>query len=257
MAIDNEMYDRLSHTWWDEDAFLNLLRSGINPVRFGYMRRVLTEDLGIDSVGLKILDVGSGGGLLAEEFARLGCAVTGVDPSRDSVAVAGEHARDEGLRIEYQVAAGERLPFEDGSFEAAYCCDVLEHVESVPATLAEIARVLRPGAVFLYDTVNRTARSRLMMIKVAQEWKLTRWAEPDLHDWRMFIKPAELEGWLAEAGFEVRDRVGMAPRRPLSALRAMRARAKGAIDYSELGRRLEMRESRDESGLYGGYAIRG
>jgi 2-polyprenyl-6-hydroxyphenyl methylase/3-demethylubiquinone-9 3-methyltransferase len=257
MAIDNEMYDRLSHTWWDEDAFLNLLRSGINPVRFGYMRRALTEDLGIDPGGLKVLDVGSGGGLLAEEFARLGCAVTGVDPSRESVAVAREHAREEGLRIEYQVAAGERLPFEDGSFEAAYCCDVLEHVESVPATLAEIARVLGPGAVFLYDTVNRTARSRLLMIKIAQEWKLTRWAEPDLHDWHMFVKPAELEGWLAEAGFEVRDRVGMAPRQPLSALRAIRTRAKGAIDYSELGRRLEMRESRDESSLYGGYAIRG
>jgi 2-polyprenyl-6-hydroxyphenyl methylase/3-demethylubiquinone-9 3-methyltransferase len=143
------------------------------------MRRALTEDLGIDPGGLKVLDVGSGGGLLAEEFARLGCAVTGVDLSRESVAVAREHAREEGLRIEYQVAAGERLPFEDGSFEAAYCCDVLEHVESVPATLAEIARVLGPGAVFLYDTVNRTARSRLLMIKIAQEWKLTRWAEPD------------------------------------------------------------------------------
>jgi 2-polyprenyl-6-hydroxyphenyl methylase/3-demethylubiquinone-9 3-methyltransferase len=256
MAVDNAMYDRLSHTWWDEDAFLNLLRSGINPVRFGYMRRVLTEDLGIDPDRLTVLDVGSGGGLLAEEFARLGCAVTGVDPSQESVAVARDHAREEGLGIEYRVAAGESLPFEDGSFEAAYCCDVLEHVDSVPATLAEIARVLRPAAVFLYDTVNRTARSRLMMIKIGQDWRLTRWAEPNLHDWKMFIKPTELERWLAEAGFEVRDRVGMAPRRPLSALRAMRARAKGAIDYAELGRRLEMRESDDQSGLYGGYAVR-
>jgi 2-polyprenyl-6-hydroxyphenyl methylase/3-demethylubiquinone-9 3-methyltransferase len=220
------------------------------------MRRVLTEDLGIDPNGLKVLDVGSGGGLLAEEFARLGCAVTGVDPSQESVAVARDHARKEGLGIEYRVAAGESLPFEDGWFEAAYCCDVLEHVESVPATLAEIARVLRPGAIFLYDTVNRTARSRLLMIKVGQDWKLTRWAEPNLHDWNMFIKPAELEQWLAEAGFEVRDRVGMAPRRPLSALRAMRSRAKGNIDYAELGRRLDMRESHDESGLYGGYAVR-
>jgi 2-polyprenyl-6-hydroxyphenyl methylase/3-demethylubiquinone-9 3-methyltransferase len=256
MAVDNEMYDRLSHTWWDENGFLYLLRTGLNPVRFGYMRRVLVEDLGLDPAELSVLDVGSGGGLLAEEFAALGCAkMTGVDPSRESVAVARDHARAGGLEIEYLVAPGESLPFGDGLFDAAYCCDVLEHVASVPKTIAEIGRVLKPGGIFLYDTVNRTVRSRLLMIKVAQDWKLTRWAEPDLHDWRMFIKPRELERELAAAGFEVRDRVGMAPRRPLPAARAMYDRARGAIDYAELGRRLEMRESRDESGLYGGYAI--
>ena len=256
MPVDNAMYDRLSHTWWEEGGFLNFLRAGVNPVRFGYMRRVLTDELGLDPAGLSVLDVGSGGGLLAEEFARLGCEVTGVDPSRESVEVARRHAATEGLEIEYAVGSGEELGFADAAFDAAYCCDVLEHVDDVRATIAEIARVLRPGGVFLYDTTNRTLRSRLLMIKLAQDWPLTRWAEPGLHDWEMFIQPRELERTLTGAGFEVRDRVGIAARNPLAALKAMRDRARGAIDYAEMGRRIDLRESRDQSGLYAGYALK-
>lgn len=256
MPVDNAMYDRLSQTWWEDGGFLNFLRAGVNPVRFGYMRRVLTAELGLDPDGLRVLDVGSGGGLLAEEFARLGCDVSGVDPSRESVAVARDHAAAEGLEIEYELGRGEELNFDDGSFDAVYCCDVLEHVESVPGTIEEIARVLSDGGVFLYDTTNRTARSRLLMIKLAQDWSLTRWAEPDLHDWDMFIRPQELERTLAGCGLEVRDRVGVAPRNPLAALKAMRDRARGSIDYAEMGRRIDLRESRDQSGLYAGYAIK-
>ena len=256
MPVDNEMYDRLSHTWWEEGGFLNFLRSGVNPVRFAYMRRVLDDDLGIALEGVRVLDIGSGGGLLAEEFAALGCRVTGVDPSTASVEVAREHAREQGLEIEYLVGAGESLPVPDRAYRVAYCCDVLEHVDDVPRTLAEAARALEPGGVFLYDTTNRTLRSRLLMIKLAQDWQATAWAEPGLHDWRMFIRPAELEGMLADADFEVRERVGIAPANPVAALRAMRDRARGKIDYAQMGSRIGLRESRDQSGLYAGYALR-
>src|SRR3954469_7911486 len=102
MPVDNQMYDRLSHTWWEDDGFLNVLKSALNPSRFGYMRRILTEDLGHDPKRLRILDVGCGGGLLAEEFARVGCAVTGVDPSTDSLEVARAHAREAELDIDYR-----------------------------------------------------------------------------------------------------------------------------------------------------------
>ncbi len=110
MPVDNRMYDRLSHTWWDDDGFLNVLKSGLNPARFGYLRRVIEVDLGMHPRGLRILDVGSGGGLLAEEFARIGCAVTGVDPSTESLEVARAHAGQQGLDIGYLEATGEPAP---------------------------------------------------------------------------------------------------------------------------------------------------
>jgi 2-polyprenyl-6-hydroxyphenyl methylase/3-demethylubiquinone-9 3-methyltransferase len=255
MPVDNELYDRLSSTWWEDGGFLNFLRAGMNPARLGYMRGVLERELGLSLDGLRVLDIGCGGGLLAEEFARLGCRVTGVDPSEESLAAAREHAHAEGLEIEYWSGTAERLPLPDRSFQVAYCADVLEHVDDVERSLAEAARVLEPGGVYLYETVNRTLRSRLLVIKLAQEWAPFAWAEPGLHDWAMFIKPAELEAKLGTAGFEPRGRRGIAAR-PLAAMRAMRARAKGSIDYAEMGRRMEIHESRDTGVSYAGWAIK-
>jgi 2-polyprenyl-6-hydroxyphenyl methylase / 3-demethylubiquinone-9 3-methyltransferase len=255
MPVDNQLYDRLSDTWWSEEGWLNLLRSALNPARFGYMRRVLLEDLGMDPTGKTALDVGCGGGLLAEEFARLGCAVTGVDPSEASLETARAHARESGLAIDYRQGTGEALPFEDASFDLVYCCDVLEHVDDVGRTVAEIARVLKPGGPFLYDTINRTRRSRLLVIKMFQEWPSTRLVDPDLHDWDMFIKPSELRAHVEAAGLEHGGGpVGMRPGNLLRAIRAMRARASGKIGYPEAARDLVMEESRDTSGSYMGWA---
>jgi 2-polyprenyl-6-hydroxyphenyl methylase / 3-demethylubiquinone-9 3-methyltransferase len=254
--MDNRMYDRLSHTWWEDDGFLNLLKSGLNPSRFGYMRRILTEELSRDPNGLRALDVGCGGGLLAEEFARLGCAVTGVDPSIESLDVARAHALEGGLEIDYLEATGEALPFADGEFPLVYCCDVLEHVDDVERTIAEIARVLEPGGVFFYDTINRTRRSKLLMIKVSQDWSATAWADAQLHDFDMFIRPGEVEAHMERAGLEVRDRVGFAAANPPAAVKAMWDRAHGKITYREMGERLRIKESRDTSSSYGGYALK-
>jgi 2-polyprenyl-6-hydroxyphenyl methylase/3-demethylubiquinone-9 3-methyltransferase len=258
MPVDNQLYDRLSETWWSDAGTLSLLRTGLNPARFPWLRRTLTETLGRNPQGLRILDVGCGGGLLAEEFARIGCRVTGVDPSLRSLDAAREHAAAAGLQIDYRPATGEHLPFDDGTFPAAYCCDVLEHVDDVGATIGEIARVLEPGGAFLYDTINRTLRSRLVMIKLMQEWHATCCMEPDLHDWSMFIKPDELRAHLENAGLRPSDDVvGIAPgAKPPALVKALRARRKGTIDSAELGRRIAMRESRDRSILYAGYALK-
>lgn len=257
MPVDNTIYDRLSRSWWEDDTSgLAVLHTGLNPARFGYMKRVLTEELGIDAAGLEVLDVGCGGGLLAEEFAALGAHVSGVDPSVESLEVARAHARERGLEIDYRPGVGEELPFADASFDTVYCCDVLEHVDDVRRTVREIARVLRPGGAFLYDTINRTLRSRLLVIKLSQDWRATRWAEPDTHDWGRFIRPPELERELEAAGLDVRERIGIAPANPLAAVRAMRDRARGAITYAEMGRRMRLHESRDTSTLYAGTALK-
>ncbi len=256
MPVDNTLYDRFHETWWQEDGFLHFLRAALNPARFGYMKRVLTEDANRDPNGLRVLDVGCGGGLLAEEFARLGCAVTGIDPSENSIEVAREHAALSELDIAYESGVAEDLPFSDASFGAVYCCDVLEHVSDVGATIAEIARVLEPGGVFMYDTVNRTVRSRLLLIKMAQDWSSTAWAEPDLHDAALFIRPRELDHHMARAGLAAKHRTGIAPANPLQALTAMRARARGDIGYGEMGRRFRIKETRDQSAMYAGYAIK-
>jgi 2-polyprenyl-6-hydroxyphenyl methylase/3-demethylubiquinone-9 3-methyltransferase len=256
MPVDNQLYDRLAGTWWDEDENMALLRTGMNPARFGYMRRVLAEDLAVDPRGKSCLDVGCGGGLLAEEFAKLGCRVAGVDPSRPSLETARAHAEQEGLEIEYVAAPAEELPFEDDTFDLVYCCDVLEHVDSVERTVAETARVLKPGGAYLYDTVNRTRRSRLVIIKLLQEWDATRCMEPHLHDWNMFIKPRELEEALRGNGLEPRDMIGLAPAvNPIALLSNLRRRRRGEITYAELGRRMRIRESRAMWGSYAGYAV--
>ena len=254
MPVDNYLYNTLAASWWDESGVLNTLQ-GLNPARFGYMRRILIDELRMDLRGRKTLDVGCGGGLLAEEFARLGCVVTGIDPSEKSLESARDHARQAGLAIEYRQGVGEALPFPDGAFEIVYCCDTLEHVNDLGKVIGEISRVLKPGGVFLYDTINRTFQSWIVMIKLFQEWDSTSLMPPDLHDWNMFIKPGELLAKLAENGLENRDQTGLkSSANPLRAIRILRARKRGEISYLEAMRRIDLRESRDKSVLYAGYA---
>jgi 2-polyprenyl-6-hydroxyphenyl methylase / 3-demethylubiquinone-9 3-methyltransferase len=254
VPVDNHLYDTLASSWWDEAGCLHILR-GLNPARFGYMRRVLVEELGLDPRGRETLDVGCGGGILAEEFARLGCDVTGIDPSEQSLAVARAHARQEGLAIDYRQATGEALPFPDAAFDLIYCCDVLEHVSDVRRVVAETARVLRPGGIFFYDTINRTFRSKLVMIKLFQEWSWTSLMPPNLHDWRLFIKPEELTAALAGSGLANQGLTGFKPAAsPLQIYRLLRARKRGEISYLEALRGIDLQESSDQSILFMGWA---
>jgi len=254
MPVDNELYDRLAGSWWDERGFLHALVA-LNPARFGYMRRVLTEEFGLQPEGLRVLDVGCGGGLLAEEFARLGCTVTGVDPSEASLAAAREHAAGQGLAIEYRRACGEALPFPDASFDLAYCCDVLEHVDDVRQVIAETARVLQPGGIYFYDTINRTFQSRLVVIKLLQEWRPTALMPPRLHDWDMFIRPDELRRVLEQNRLVPGGLIGLKPRAgPRRLLRALRGRKRGSLSYVEATREMDLGESPDTSISYIGYA---
>jgi 2-polyprenyl-6-hydroxyphenyl methylase/3-demethylubiquinone-9 3-methyltransferase len=253
--VNNDVYRRLGHAWWADDVGeFSTLRFWINPVRLGYFERVAGRERVIERGRRKLLDVGCGGGLLAEELARVGFEVTGIDPAPESIETARAHASASGLPIEYLTGAGERLPFADASFDHVACCDVLEHVDDVGRVVGEIARVLRPGGLFFYDTINRTFVSKMAVIKVMQEWRSTAFAEPDSHVWEKFIKPSEL---FERCGLEQQEMRGILPRRnPIGTLLDFRRRAQGRITFEELGRRLAFQESDHLDGSYMGYAVR-
>lgn len=252
-VIDNDLYDRLADTWWDERGFLNLLRTVINPWRLPYFQRVLSQQR-VDPTTSHALDVGCGGGLLAEEFAAMGFSVTGIDPSRESLSVAGAHALQNGLHIDYRFGYGAALPFENESFEIVYCCDVLEHIRNWDAVIAEIARVLKPNGLFLYDTINRTLFSKVVIVKLMQEWRLTRLTPPNLHVWQMFIKPKELVESLERNGLRNLDLSGLKLATPVTLLLALVQYRRGRISAAELGKRIGAREGANLNVSYIGYA---
>jgi 2-polyprenyl-6-hydroxyphenyl methylase / 3-demethylubiquinone-9 3-methyltransferase len=257
MSVDNDIYERHADSWWDERGMLQGLRATMNPARVGYFARVVAARMRLDRTRPALLDVGCGGGFLTEEFARLSFRVTGVDPSEASLEAARRHATREGLDIAYRKAVGESLPFPDRSFDVVSCCDVLEHVDDLGAVIGEIARVLVPGGVFLFDTINRTAASRLVIIKLMQEWEWSRFVPPNLHDWDRFIRPDELVGALSAVGIERCEIVGLKPAvSPWSMIRALRNRKRGRITYAQLGSAMRVREDDDTSVSYMGYGVR-
>ncbi|MDQ2786208.1 MAG: bifunctional 2-polyprenyl-6-hydroxyphenol methylase/3-demethylubiquinol 3-O-methyltransferase UbiG [Chloroflexota bacterium] len=254
MPVDNAVYD--TEPWRDETRFLSAL-AALTPVRFGYMRDVLVNKLHIDPRRKQILDIGCGGGFLAEEFAALAGDVTGIDPSAPTIVQAAAHAKEAGLAITYRVASGETIPFADASFDIVYCCDVLEHVDDLDRVIAETARVLKPGGVYLFDTINRTFLSKLIVIKLFQEWKPTRIMTTHLHDWAMFITPDELRVALTRHDLACRDIVGINPKgNPLRAIAAFRQLKRGAITYAGIGARLPMAIGKRTPIQYAGYAIK-
>ena len=257
MAVDNEVYNRLGESWWDEASLLNILHGSITPGRFAYFRDVLTQRVGAEVVGLRALDIGCGGGFLAEEFAALGCQVTGVDPSPVSIGVARAHAAGRGLHIDYRVGAGEDLPVPGAAFGLAYCCDVLEHVSDLDRVIAETARAIRPGGLYLFDTINRTRKSKLFAIKAMQQWPLTRLTDVAIHDWDMFITPAELAGTLERHGLVPGEMTGLGARaRPLAVLRSFISARRGRITYGELSRRLDVGQVTSTAISYMGFATK-
>ncbi len=202
MPVDNEWYHDLGDAWWDPDGVVGPLHE-INPIRVEYFCGVLG-----DLNGMRLLELGCGGGLMAEEYARRGASVTAIDRSAASIAAATRHARDSGLSIDYAPAVGEHFPFSDGSFDAVVSADTLEHVDDVDQVVRESARVLRPGGRFVYDTVNRTWKSRLLLVWLPQN--VFHIAPPDTHEYARFIKPAELEEIMARHGLRNCETRGLA-----------------------------------------------
>jgi 2-polyprenyl-6-hydroxyphenyl methylase / 3-demethylubiquinone-9 3-methyltransferase len=257
MSINNEIYSQQAGGWWDENHFLHLLKTGMNPPRFGYFRDALTRQLGLQPEALSVLDVGCGGGILSEEFAKIGCHVTGIDPSVPSLDAARKHAANEGLTIEYHHASGESIPFDANAFDVVICCDVLEHVNDLEKTLREVARVLKFGGMFCYDTINRTEESRKANIFAAQDFALTSFFPHDTHIWEKFITPEELLSLYEKLGFENRDMTGLNSALPDLQVAGLLIRRKlGLLTFAELGRQLKFQTGGGLQASYLGWAVR-
>jgi len=214
-SIAEEEINRFSQhaeDWWNpEGAFRPLHR--LNPVRMEYVRDRACAHFGRDAgkpgalKNLKILDVGCGGGLLAEPLARLGGAVTGIDASENTIFVATRHAKKSGLAIDYRVAGVEKLAKKKTRYDLITALEVIEHVADVDSFVASLTALLKPNGLLIMSTLNRTPKSFLLGI-VAAEYIL-RWIPCGTHEWKKFVRPSELARRLAANGLRVDNLTGL------------------------------------------------
>ncbi len=198
-------FSALADQWWDEDGPFKPLHR-LNPARIGYLRDRLIERF--EKVeDLEIADIGCGGGLVTEPFARLGADVTGVDASPENIKAAKAHARDMGLSIRYLATTAEKLAAEGKKFDAVFALEIVEHVNDVALFIDSITRLVKPTGLLIMSTLSRTPKSFALGI-VAAEYIL-KWLPRGTHDWKKFLKPSELAAHLADNGFEALDVTGL------------------------------------------------
>lgn len=253
-VINNDIYNEDASGWWDKDSFLNILETGIQPVRSKYINQCIAE-MNVGSI--ESLDIGCGGGILTEELARFCDKIYGIDISEASLATAKEHALEQNLTIEYQKAYAEKLPFPDNSFNLITCCDVLEHVDDLDQVIAEVSRVLRPGGIFIYDTINRTLMSYLSVITIAQDFPLTRFAPKNTHVWHKFIRPEEFLPLFSRYNLKSQEQVGMAPSvNPMTVLWYILQTKYNNLDFATFGTKTQFEISKSKSISYLGYCVK-
>lgn len=188
-------FERLAHRWWDTDGpFWPLHR--LNAFRVDYIRQRLAAALGRDAslehpfAGLRLLDIGCGGGILSESMARLGAQVTGIEITAKNVRVAEMHAQWSGLQIAYRLATVDQLVREGIQFDAVLNMEVIEHVEHLPDFLADCSRLVRPGGVMCVASINRTLAAWLIAIIGAEH--ILRWLPRGTHHFRKLVRPQQV-----------------------------------------------------------------
>lgn len=207
-----ERFAALAQRWWDPHGPMAPLHK-LNPVRLRYIRDRLVAHFGRDRLslapfsGLSLLDIGCGGGLVAEPMARLGFAVTAIDAASANVAAARQHASEAGLEIDYREAAAETLATAGERFDVVLALEVVEHVADVALFLAAAGELVRPAGAFIGSTLNRTPKSFLLGI-VGAEY-LLRWLPPGTHRWDRFIRPSEFAAALRKQGLALQDLSGL------------------------------------------------
>jgi len=195
-------FSALAHRWWDPHSEFRPLHE-INPLRLAHIER-----LAGGLAGKRALDVGCGGGILAEAMAARGAVVTGIDLAEKPIKVAMVHAAESGSAVEYRIVSAEALAEESpGAFDVVTCMEMLEHVPDPPSTVRACARLVKPGGHVFFSTINRNPKSFLFAI-VGAEYVLNLLPR-GTHEFARFIRPSELSRACREAGLEVTDITGM------------------------------------------------
>jgi 2-polyprenyl-6-hydroxyphenyl methylase/3-demethylubiquinone-9 3-methyltransferase len=206
-------FAKLADDWWDEKGPFRPLHQ-INPTRLTYIRDRLCQKFGRDKkaaaslAGLTVLDIGCGGGLVAEPLTRLGAEVTGIDPGAETIAAAKAHANGARLDITYRAATAEDLAAECAAFDVVLLLEVVEHVPDVPQFLKQVSPLVKPGGMMILSTINRTFKAYALAIIGAE--LILRWLPAGTHNWSRFVTPEELRRALKGAGLTPADVTGMA-----------------------------------------------
>ena len=205
-------FEAMAAEWWNPDGKFRPLHL-MNPCRLDYITRQIAAEYGRDLTqakplaGLRILDIGCGGGLLSEPMARLGAEVVGADAAPKNIPVAQVHAEQSGLVIDYRFTTAEDLAAAGEQFDVVLNMEVVEHVSDPLAYLTACHNLLKFGGIMLCSTLNRNPKSFLAAI-IGAEWVM-RWLPKGTHDWKKFITPDELYGLITRAGLAPLDRKGM------------------------------------------------
>lgn len=194
-------FEELAARWWDPESEFKPLHD-INPLRLDYIDR----KAGL--AGKKVLDVGCGGGILAESMAQRGAVVSGIDMGEAPLAVARLHLLESGTEVDYRRVTAEELAEEQaGSFDIVTCMEMLEHVPDPASVIAACSRLVKPGGHVFFSTINRNPKSYLFAI-IGAEY-LLKLLPRGTHDFRKFIRPSELEAWARHADLELHEILGM------------------------------------------------
>jgi 2-polyprenyl-6-hydroxyphenyl methylase/3-demethylubiquinone-9 3-methyltransferase len=208
-ADDRElaMFDGLAERWWDPKGEMGPLHV-INPVRMRYIASCLGSSRPGSLKGLRVLDVGCGGGILSEALARAGAKVTGIDLAGEALAVARAHAETGDIKVDYRQISAEALAEEMAeAFDLVCCLEMLEHVPDPEAVVEACARLVRPGGSVVFSTINRNPKAFLLAIVAAEH--VLRLIPRGTHEYAKLIRPSELSAWARDAGLQLRDLRGL------------------------------------------------
>jgi len=214
-TIDQSEVDRFSAMaaeWWDPRGKFRPLHK-FNPVRLTYIRDRVSETFGRDPLapqplkGLRVLDIGCGGGLLSEPMARMGAEVVGADASEKNIMIAKTHAEGSGVVVDYRAVTAEALAEAGETFDVILNMEVVEHVADVDFFISTCASMVRPGGLMFVATINRTFKAGALAIFAAEN--ILRWLPRGTHQFEKLVRPEELEKPLLAGGLEITDRTGV------------------------------------------------